>query len=116
MTHVQELQSIISDMFKDAHGFRPRGEQFWSTLTTVEACNAKLDELQPAVDAAIDEDRAREAAAAVKFEARIAELIEHGAGDRETALRWLRDSVDAYGDDDLRWSFGLHYNYSLQAA
>lgn len=108
-------RSVISDMHKDAYGFRPRGEDFWSRLTTLEACDAEMDRLQVAVDFAREEDIRREDAAIVDFEAAIARTIEVGAGDRDTAIRWLMSAQVDADDQDPQGYFeylnGLPYGY-----
>lgn len=115
-TYLEELQSLISDMHKDAYGFRPRGEQFWSSLTTVDACRAKLEELDEAVGAVIAEDAAREAKAVERFEALVQTMINHGASDRATALRWALDTEAADSNGELEWALGLPMGYLKEAA
>lgn len=84
----------VSDLFKDVNGFRPRGYNFhkWSFqeladfVTDLMALNIEQ----------IEEER-------VYVNKAIEDVVSVGAGDRETALRWL-DQADAhfmYGDDDF---------------
>ena len=115
-TDLEMLQGIVSDLYKEAHGFRPRGETYWSTLTTVEACEAELDRLSVLAQDVLAWERECEARAAEELEAKIAELIDLGAGDRETALRWLRESVDADSAGEFEYVFGLRYGYLSEAA
>lgn len=84
----------VSDLFKDVNGFRPRGYNFheWSFqeladfVTDLMALNIEqVEQEREYVNKAIED------------------VVSVGAGDRETALRWL-DQADAYfmyGDDDF---------------
>lgn len=87
LTELEELQGFYSDMFKDAYGFRPRG----MTPDTVEEIRAELDDLQDEVDRILEEERQERKEAVASFEARVQEVIGIGAGDRETALRWIAE-------------------------
>lgn len=104
---------LFSDAHKDAYGFRPsqRDWQRWAVMSDVEL-DAEEDRLYAAVGASIEEDARQHAAAAVKFEATVAELIASGAGDRETAIRWLMDVHRCDGDRGfLEYELGLKYEY-----
>ena len=61
MTHLEELQSYISDAYKDLYHSRPRGEAFWSELQTVEACRAYADKLSAAIGEEIERERQAQA-------------------------------------------------------
>ena len=71
MTERDALLSEYSDSYKDAHGFRPRGE--WMRTATCEEFRAKLDALYASQDA----DRAYEQAEAA-FEAALAANVAMG--------------------------------------
>jgi hypothetical protein len=62
-----------------------------------------------------DNERIRleeEAAAVVRFEARVASIIELGARDRAMALRWIHEAEDTDGDDEyLCYRVGVPYGY-----
>lgn len=120
MNELEELQSIISDMHKDAYGFRPRGDDFWAQCQTVEACRVKLEDLDVAVGAVIAEDRESELLATRKFEEAIARTIEAGAANRTMAIRWLREAAEdeQYLKDDGYFEFcnGLPYGWLAEEA
>ena len=42
-------------------------------------------------------------------------LIESGAGDRQTALRWIREAQDEHwrDNDSMSYNFGLPYGYDF---
>ena len=87
------LAAYISDVSKEAQGFRTRVD--WKT--------ASLEDLEKDADyfsAYAAEERkleeAREEAAVAEFKALIQRTIEMGAGDEETALRWLTQGETFY--------------------
>lgn len=94
MTTAQYDEAILSDLYKDAHGYRPR-ELFWEMWKgmTVEERNAEWQMLCDEVDQSIEEDRAREEEARLSYERSLTELQAAGAPDRATAIEWLVDSL-----------------------
>jgi len=105
---------MYSDLHKDAYGFRPRNWDAVRSLTEAEF-NAECDRMADDLDDNIAAEQRAQAAAAVTFEATVAKLIETGAGDRETAIRWLANAADA-GDDlgYLEYTHNLPYGYLAQ--
>ena len=105
----EELQQIIWDVAKDATGCRPRWIDFDnSTIEELEATLAlysKMAAEQAELEAEMDAEAVRD------YENAIEQSIELGAGDRETAVRWLIDAnttADGYVDvDHIMWSMGL---------
>lgn len=116
--HVQNLKddlyTAISDLSKSATGSRMRYDISDMSI-------AELDDLVEywgeASERACEEEREREHDAMVRFEATVMNLIECGAGDRETAVRWIREGQDEfdrmYGDESIRFKFGLPWSYDL---
>ena len=97
LTQLEQAQSMYWDMYKDAYGVRPRGVD--TSHWTLEDFEAEFEGLGVAIEA---EDKARkeaEATATVVFEQRIQSLIEAGAKDRATAMRWIHEAEDTNGDD-----------------
>lgn len=119
--HVELLRShlhqFISDVSKDAQGWRHRIDPSQYTIAELEAeCSywAKQSEI------AEREEAAREKRAIEKFEEDITRIMNVGAHDRATALRWFRDAHFAddewgrmYGDEKIRYDLGLPWNYDL---
>lgn len=104
---------IVSDIHKDAFGFRPR-EAFWSewTSATNDEKQSIWDNLLVNLEAEIKAEKAREARAIEKFEARIAQAIDIGAQDRSVAIRWLMEADAADGDPEyMAYLNGLPYGY-----
>lgn len=107
--------AVWSDLYKDAHGFRPR-----SSLANYSA--AELDSLWEftcaAVERAIEHEKECEARALEALKAQIQETIALGAGDEKTAMRWILDADGVnttdlqYGASYLCWHFGIAYSES----
>jgi len=112
------MEGNIWDLYKDVNGIRPRWMDFKS-MSDAEL-KATYDGLLVDLERHNVEEAGREAEAVKAFEAKIAELIETGAGDRETAIRWLRDAEGdeqiQYDDGYFEYSYGLPYGYLKQAA
>jgi hypothetical protein len=114
-------ERIVSDLHKDAFGYRP--SQFWWEewkLNTPEQKQREWDFLLRALERSMDDDARREAEAMAQFEATVTTLIESGAKDRETALRWYVDSLDlseydrAYGGSYVCFKVGLPYSMQTE--
>lgn len=112
-----DLFNYISDAHKDAYGSRPRGYD-WENMS-VEELEAWADRLSDAVADAIKEEEAWQNEARIRWNEAIGAAIAAGAGDRETAIRWLLDAEGldewdyAYGSDYINFKFGVGYRYNL---
>ena len=110
MTRKEELQSIYWDMYKDAHGIRPRHIRL--DLCTEAEIEADLDRLHAII---VDNERERvgmERKAAHEFEMRVQGLLVSGAKDRAMALRWIHEAEGSNGDNEfLCYLVGLPYRY-----
>lgn len=110
MSELEQAQCQFWDMYKDAHGVRPRGID--TSTWTLADFHKEFEYLGQVIE---QEERQRleaEAEAARKFEQHVTNTICMGAGDRATALRWIMDASDAGGD----WEYfcylnGLRYGY-----
>ena len=115
MSALEQAQCTYWDMYKDAYGVRPRGID--TSTWTLEDFDAEFEVLGKAIDREEADRKEREAEAMVKFEARVADLIGSGAGDRETAIRWIHDAEDTNGDEEyLCYCVGLPYGYFRKVA
>lgn len=92
-------ETTVSDLHKDARYHRP-GEYFWARWNA-----ATQQEKQEIWNGLIMEleytnmrEREEEALAVAKFEQAIADAIGVGAGDRETAIRWLFEGSNSEQD------------------
>lgn len=108
-THLEIVASIYSDIFKDVNGFRPRHDvSGWNEADFQSAIN----NLQEELEVIIKEEAHTEKILVEQFEASVQNVINFGAGDRKTALRWLMDASEADGD----WEYfcylnGIPYGY-----
>jgi hypothetical protein len=109
MTALEQAASTYSDMYKDAYGFRPRNN---TSDWTLETFQAEFDRMQDIIDADVIEKQAAQERAIQRFETRVQSVIDSGAGDRETALRWIHNAEYTYGDAEfLCFRLGLPYSY-----
>ena len=106
-------ENIVSDLHKDAYGFRPAGSwwMMWeeaSDLRRQEIWDNLVDDLNHSMD----QEKQAQARAIERFEQLVAKTIEHGAEDRETAVRWIMDASICNGDwEFLCYEHGLPYGY-----
>ena len=109
--------NIVSDLHKDARGFRP-SEYFWEEWDQCGDDNrqAMWDSLCRELEESMAEDRRREAQALEDFAQLIIDNINLGAGSVETAIRWTLEAEEfseydlAYGANYVAWHFGLAYD------
>ena len=120
LTELEQLQSIYSDAYKDAYGFRPRGMsgECWNS---VEWLKEELKFLDGEIARRIAEAEEDGKVAVEIFEKTVTSMIEAGAKDRETALRWIfeAEEIDATSAFDLEhfcFNRGLPYNYFKKVA
>jgi hypothetical protein len=90
-TEKDEAISMHSDQYKDAYGIRPRFYN-WDAMS-VEEIYAEIDKLQVIIERQMAEEKIWERANVVAFNELIEKTIGLGAGNRETALRWLFDGA-----------------------
>jgi hypothetical protein len=115
LSRKEQLEGIFWDMYKEAHGFRPRHIRL--DLCTEAELEQDLDRLQIII---ADNELLRKAAeekAAHAFEMRVLSIMACGARDREMALRWIHEAEGSNGDDEfLCYLVGLPYRYFAQVA
>lgn len=110
LTRREELESIFWDMYKDAHGIRPRGIS--THLWDEDQFNREFDRLKMITIANELLRKAEEEKAAHDFEQRVQSILACGAKDREMALRWIHEAEGSNGDDEyLCYMVGLPYRY-----
>lgn len=110
-------EKTVSDLHKDAYGFRPNS-LFWEEWNTSKPAQKQViwGELCDRLSVALEEQKAEEAAAIASFENNISTLIELGARDRDTAIRWFLDSLKLdsidkqYGGSYVCHTLGLPYS------
>jgi len=96
---------LFSDFHKDAYGFRPRDHEFYSA--TPERKQEIWDAIGRAFDRRQAEEAELEAQSLIDFEKEVQSCIELGAGDRQTALRWMTQNETFYHSQDIEhWVWG----------
>ena len=108
-------ENILSDLHKDAYGFRPRSESFWAAWNSANSDGKQSiwDRLIDDLEATIAADKAASDEAVASFEAQIADNLEIGAPNREAAIRWIVDSLALtesdrmYGGEYICYEMGL---------
>ena len=115
MSDLGQAQSIFWDMYKDAHGIRPRGID--TSTWTIEQFQQEFEYLGRVIANNENQRKVFEADAIEKFEKHVTDTICMGAGNRETALRWIMDASNANGDwEYLCYDLGLPYQYFRKVA
>ena len=112
-TPLEQAAMTYWDMYKDAYNFRPRGVD--TSTWTLADFQKEFETLQFIINRNEAQRRQDEAEAVVRFEARVASIIELGAKDREMALRWIHEAEGTNGDDEfLCYCVGVPYGYFRQ--
>ena len=88
-------ENIVSDLYKDTFGVRPSSD-FWMdwNSSSNENKQATWDRLLEMHEEELEASKIRKQMAQEAFEARIDHVIEAGASNRATALKWLFESSD----------------------
>jgi len=102
---------IISDLHKDARGYRP-SQYFWEGWKELSDEGQKeiFDMLAEELKIREQDEREMEQRAIENFEARIADVIKLGAGNRQTALRWITSQEKFYHSQSVEhfvWEQGI---------
>lgn len=114
MTQYTFDENTISDLHKDAHGYRP-SKWFWDTWrnATNDTKQAIWDELIVELKQSVEQEKQQQDAAIVATEARIQKILDTVAGStRQDAIRFLDDAYDCRGDISfLEFHLGVPYGY-----
>lgn len=127
MTQYTFDEDLISDLHKDAYGFRP-SQSFWAIFAAANADQKQAiwDDLLDTLDATIAREKADEERAIKEFNERISVMMKLGAKDFAQAIRWLHEAYDTHSDGDvqcdtggdvefLEFRMGLPYGYIRKA-
>jgi patatin-like phospholipase/acyl hydrolase len=87
-----EMLQTISDLSKEAYGFRVRLD--YDAMSDADLQDT-WDGFMRTANAAFEQEKAQAARAKTIWEADIQQLIEIGAGNRATAIRWDMEAMDA---------------------
>ena len=103
-----DLECFIYDMHKAAFGVKGRHYDFASM--SMDDLRNEANRIGAAVDVAEAEEAHAAEVAIADFEATVGEFIEAGAGDRETALRWMTMEETFHHSQDVEgwiWKQGF---------
>lgn len=107
MSTLEQYAQTWSDMYKDAHGFRPRIDV---STWVEEDFEQEFEWLSETIARNAHEEAHRALGYAQKLESVLTKMIEAGAADRQTALRWKFEAEDL----DLNSSFDReHFEFKL---
>lgn len=114
--------NIVSDLHKDARGFRPT-EYFWEEWDQCGDDNrqAMWDNLCQELEETMAEDARREAQALEDFKGQIKEMRKLGAETTRQAIKWVfhAEKLDRYdlqyGADAVAYHFGMSYQNPYRA-
>jgi len=115
MSELEQAQAIYWDMYKDAHGVRPRGID--TSTWTLQDFQQEFASLEVVIKREAEQRQLAQHEAAHAFEQRMLKVLACGAKDRAMALRWIHEAEGTNGDDEfLCWTLGLPYHYFRKAA
>jgi hypothetical protein len=114
-------ENIVSDLHKDARGFRPGQSwwQMWNALGDAEKQNV-WDGICDELDDEMKRGELEQARALAKLLDRILDTIKLGADDQKTAIKWIIEAEEfsdydlQYGADYFCYHFGLSYQVKNQ--
>lgn len=108
VSELHELEGIYCELYKDVYGVKAR----WYVAASVDQARRDIEQLEAEGRRVAEHDRIEQEKAATQFETRVKQIIETGAKDRATALRWIHDAEGTQGDNDyLCYCVGLPYGY-----
>ena len=112
-------ENVISDLHKDAYGFRPNVSFWgiWATFNVIQK-QALWDSMIADLKRSIEREEEEQNAAIFLFEERIDNLISelqnpwHGKPNRKDVVAWLMNADDRLGDDEgFEFDKGLPFGY-----
>ena len=103
-----DLLNIMSDMHKDAYGFRPRHINY--DMFTDAELEAECDSYQEVMTKNEELEAKHLEASLETFEGLINKTIAMGAGNRKTALRWIVDGANDFDAEAIVWSHGILFS------
>jgi hypothetical protein len=112
-------ETIVSDLHKDARGFRP-SQTWWSVWNRVsdDAKQDIWDALCIELSEELDREKREQARAALALTERLEQMYELGATSEVQALQWIMEAEE-FDDFDLRYGasyFCYHFGLSYSAA
>lgn len=108
-------ESVLSDLHKEAFGFRPGVGYFayWRAMTD-EAKQAEWDHLCMSAEESERYECEAEARNYAAWQKRIETLVEYGAGDKATAIRWDMQAQKAEPGEVSFYCYACGLNYRVE--
>lgn len=115
-------EAIVSDLHKDARGFRP--SHHWMELWNYADDDQKQtmwDALSQELSVELDRERVAKARAMLALAERLGKMYELGAKSEVQALQWIMEAEEfsdfdlQYGADYFCYHFGLDYTEGKKA-
>jgi len=104
----------ISDLYKDVYGSRPRNWNF--EIMSFEELTDFVNDLSKMSEEQEKQEKEWAEKCVVEFKKELQKVIDAGAGDRETALRWMlqgdmddSNELDIYAIESFTMSRGINY-------
>lgn len=101
---ITETLSIYSDVYKDAYGIRPRHDM---SHLSEEELNQEIDRLNQIAEDNADEEEEIAQFCVNSFKDRLQTIINVGANDEETAIRWMFQGSNTDDFEHYIWSEGI---------
>lgn len=110
--------SLVSDLHKDAYGFRPSG-WFWTGWENASDDQKQKiwDDLVETLEDEVKREREARERATTQFEQRIADIISAGAETRQNAIRWILQGEGLDKEQDcgfICYKLGLPYFFEKE--
>lgn len=106
-------ENIVSDLHKDAYGFRPRG-MFWTAWDQMSDAEkqAEWDSLLLALELELEREEEAKVAAEDRWHRMVIEAMKATGGSEEDVIRWLWDAecIDDPNSQDIEmfaWELGI---------
>lgn len=116
LSTLADLKTTYWDLYKEVHGIRDRGGWVMDSPDTA-FVQAAIDLLHRESVQVAAAEAVFQAEAVVRFEKHVAMLINMGAADRESALRWIHEADSTDGDVRyLEFVWGLPYDHIARKA
>ena len=101
-----QLLSDISDAHKDAYGFRPRTD---SSNMSDEQIDAWYDDVCADANRVFEEETQQNVKSLSAWNVRLNKIMEMGAGDRITAIKWDMQAYNTTSADDYCWEANIPF-------
>jgi hypothetical protein len=106
-------EQIVSDLYKEAFGFRPR-EDFWANWNSYsdEEKQVSWDQMLDFADRVAENELEAQIEAEHELNDHFRRMVDIAGCTREDAIRYLHDAYDTNGSNEyLEYILGVRYGY-----